>query len=59
MVWEQFRSFGTFGGIESGPVALCGFKLSKGFLTPGVEISTWGIEGKELVPLSGIDLRGF
>ena len=52
-------SFKTVGGIESGPEALWGFKLSKSFLTPGVEISIWGIEGKELGPLSGMDPMGY
>ena len=49
-------SFNTIGGIESGPEVLWDFKLSKSFLTAGVEISIWSIEGKELSPLSCIDL---
>ena len=29
-------SFKTVGGIKSGPVALCGFKLASNFWMPGV-----------------------
>ena len=36
-------SFKTVGGIKSGPVALCGFKLASNFWMPGVMM--FGIEG--------------
>ena len=39
-------SFKSVGGIKSGPMALCGFKLASNFWMPGVE--GWG-----LGPLSG------
>ena len=38
-------SFKTVGGIKSGPVALCGFKLAINFWMPGVDIVMFGIEG--------------
>ena len=46
-------SFKTVGGIKSGPVALCGFKLASNFWMPGVDIVMFGIEGWGLGPLSG------
>ena len=50
------NSFNTIRGIESWPEALWGFnQLSR---TRGVEISIWGIEGKELGPSSGMDPMG-
>ena len=52
------RSFETIGVFEWGPEALRGFKLSRRFLTPGVEISIWGMEGNELGTLSGMDPGG-
>ncbi len=39
-------SFKTVGGIKSGPVALCGFKLASNFWMPGVDIVMFGIEGE-------------
>ena len=38
-------SFKTVEGIKSGPVALCGFKLTSNFWMPGVDIVMFGIEG--------------
>ena len=35
----------TGGGIKSGHVALCGFKLASNFWMPGVDIVMSGIEG--------------
>ena len=46
-------SFKTVGGIKSGPVALCGFKLASNFWMPGVDIVISGIEWWGLGPLSG------
>ena len=39
--------------------ALWGFKLFKSVLTPGVKISIWDIEGKQLGHLSGMDPMGY
>ena len=44
-------SFKTVGGIKSGPVALCGFKLASNFWMPGVVM--FGIAGWGLGHLSG------
>ena len=37
-------SFKTVGGIKSGAVALCGFKLASNFWMPGVDTVMFGIE---------------
>ena len=46
-------SFKTVGGIKSGPMALCSFKLASNFWMPGVDIVMFGIEGWGLGSLSG------
>jgi hypothetical protein len=43
--------------ILSGPIALCGFKLVKSFMTPLWWIIIGGISGVELTPISGMLLR--
>ena len=50
-------SFSRRAGILSGPVALCGFKLVKSFMTPFWWIIIGGISGVELSPISGMLLR--
>jgi hypothetical protein len=50
-------SFSRRPGILSGPVALCGFKLVKSFMTPLWWIIIGGISGVELTPVSGMLLR--
>ena len=50
-------SFSRRPGILSGPVALCGFKLVKSFMTPLWWIIIGGISGVELTPMSGMLLR--
>ena len=47
-------SFKTVGGIKSGPVALCGFKLASNFWMPGVDIVMFGIEGWGLCQEGGV-----
>ena len=47
--------FPSIGG--PGPVALCGFKLVKNFMTPLWWIIIGGISGVELTPISGMLLR--
>ena len=43
--WAWLSSFKTVGGIQSGPVALWGFKLASNLWMPGVDIVMFGIEG--------------
>ena len=50
-------SFSKRPGILSGPVALCGFKLVKSFMTPLWWIIIGGISGVELTPIYGMLLR--
>ena len=50
-------SFSRRPGILSGPVALCGFKLVKSFMTPLWWIIIGGISDVELTPISDMLLR--